>query len=74
MLYKEWKLFYEKIAQNLDLQLNYEKEAANVLNNLLKQKKMNLLSEKKLDQLIKNKEVVVFGAGPSLEKTILKYK
>ncbi len=74
MLYKEWKLFYEKIAQNLDLQLKYEKEAANVLNNLLKQKKKNLLSEKKLDQLISNKEVVVFGAGPSLEKTIIKYK
>ena len=74
MFYNEWKFFYEKIAQDLNLQIEHEKEAANVLNNLLKQKKMNLLSEKKLDQLISNKEVVVFGAGSSLEKTILKYK
>jgi len=74
MLYKEWEFFYKKIEQNLDLPLKYEEEAADVLNNLLKQKKKNLLSEKKLDRLINNKEIVVFGAGSSLEKMILKYK
>ena len=74
MFYKEWKFLYERIAQDFYFQENYEKKTANILNNLLKQKKMNLLSEKKLELLISNKEVVVFGAGPSLEKTILKYK
>jgi uncharacterized Rossmann fold enzyme len=73
MLYKQWAFFYEKIARDLNLKIEYEKTAANVLDKLLKQEKTNLLSEKKLRQLIKNKEVVVFGAGPSLDETILKY-
>ena len=70
MFYKEWKFLYERIAQDFYFQEKYEIKTANILNNLLKQKKMNLLSEKKLELLISNKEVVVFGAGPSLESSM----
>lgn len=68
MLYKEWKPFYEKIINDLDLNFKEDKDAAYLLDSFLKNKK--IVELKTLENLIKNKEVVVFGAGPSLKKSI----
>lgn len=72
MLYKEWEFFYDKIKQ--DLQLNFEKDiyAASLLDSILDEN--NLTSIKKIESLIKNRCVFVFGSGPSLEETIHTYK
>ncbi len=72
MFYKEWKPFYEKITSQLDLNFKDDKESATILDENIKNKK--LVSVKSLETLIKNKKVIVFGAGPSLEKTIINYK
>ena len=73
MLYKNWITYYKKIAQDLDLPFKQEKIAAEKFNNILREKKLNLVHEKKLKYLLKDKEIVVFGSGPSLEKTIIEY-
>jgi len=74
MLYKKWEVFYNRIAEDLNLKFEAEQNAASILDNILKQKKNDLLSEKKLKELIHNKDVIIFGAGSTLEKTIQKYK
>jgi len=68
MLYKEWKPFYEKIVNDLDLNFKEDKDAAYLLDSILKNKQ--IMKTKTLENLIKNKEVVVFGAGSSLKKSI----
>lgn len=72
MFYKEWKPFYQKILKDFDFQQKSDIKSADILNNLLKDKKT--VSNKKLKDIIQNKEVVVFGAGPSLEPLITKNK
>jgi len=74
MQYSQWNLFYKKIAQDLKLEHEHEKRAASFMNTLLEKKRKNLMHERNLKQLLTNKEIVVFGAGPSLEKTIMKNK
>lgn len=49
-----------------------DEKSAGVLNKLLEKKK--LFSFSKLGDLLKNKEILVFGAGPSLESFILRHK
>jgi uncharacterized Rossmann fold enzyme len=68
MIYNEWKPFYEKILRDLELNFKGDKNAAFLLESILKNKK--ILDIKTLKNLLKNTEVVVFGAGPSLEKSI----
>jgi uncharacterized Rossmann fold enzyme len=68
MFYKDWKPIYEKIAKDFNFQLENEKNSVGLLEKLLNNK--NIVSIKELDNLLKNKEVVVFGAGPSLDKSI----
>jgi uncharacterized Rossmann fold enzyme len=65
MFYKDWKPIYEKIAKDLNITKNADKQAANILNNLIKSNKQN--SKEKLKNILKGKEVIIFGAGPSLE-------
>lgn len=72
MFYKDWKPFYQNIVNDLKLNFEKDKDAALLLDFLLKNKK--IISIKKLENLIKNKEIIIFGAGPSLEKSILKHK
>ena len=67
MFYKDWKPLYEKIINDLDLNFKKDKDAAILLDILLTNKKT--ISVKKLENLIKNKEVIIFGAGHSLEKS-----
>lgn len=68
MLYKEWKPFYEKLINDLNLNFKEDKNAAYLLDSILKNKK--IVGVETLKKLIKNKEITVFGAGPSLKKSI----
>ena len=72
MFYKDWKPFYEKIVNDLKLNFEKDKDAAFLLDTILSNKK--IVSIKRLEKLIKNKEIIVFGAGHTLEKSILKHK
>ena len=71
MNYKEWEPIYNKISKELKYPLKNEEKSAYILNKLLKNN--NPKSIDKLRRLIQNKDVVIFGAGPSIEK-ILKYQ
>lgn len=72
MHYKKWKPFYDKIKKDLQLNFGKDKDVAEFLNSLLDEK--HLLSIKEIKKIIENKEVFIFGAGPSLEETIRKHK
>ena len=73
MDYKDWKSNFEKIVSDFNYSVEADEKAAYVLEKLL-QEKNNLFPISKLKDLINNKEIVIFGAGPSLEKSILKHK
>ncbi len=72
MFYKDWNIIYKKIVQNLDLQFDKDLIAADILNKILDRKK--IVSIKEVKKIISDKEVFVFGAGPSLESSIDKYR
>lgn len=73
MLYKQWKPFYNAIKQDLKLDFKKDKKAAETLNKILDEQK-NILSENKLKNIIQNKQIIVFGAGPGLKNIIKKNK
>ncbi len=68
MFYKQWEPIYEKIAKDFNFQLENEKKVVDVFDKLLNKKK--LLPLKKLEEIISGKNVVIFGAGPSLKDSI----
>lgn len=72
MFYKDWKPIYQKIAKDLNFQEENDKLAADVLNQLLQNNKIGTL--KKIEKMINEKEVIVCGAGPSLERSLIIYK
>jgi len=72
MYYKEWEPIYKKILDDFNFSLKDDEKSADLLNSILQ--KNNLYGVKKLENMIKNREIVVFGAGPSLEKSIIKHK
>ena len=72
MHYKEWETYYRKIIYDLKINFEKDKYAASLLNSILKNKK--LITTKNLEDLIDNKEIIIFGAGNSLEKSILNHK
>jgi len=72
MYYKEWKPIYKKIAKDFNFTEKKEKKSAETLNSLLQKKKLHPISH--LKEIIENKEIIVFGAGPSLEETLVKNK
>src|SRR4030043_2216196 len=72
MFYKEWAPIYKKIVDDFGFSIKKDELAANVLEGLLKKKKPFLIKE--LKELIYDKEVIVFGAGPSLENSIERNK
>ena len=72
MHYKQWEPTYKKIVTDFDYSVEDDEEAAEILNKLLQNN--NPISINKLENLIKNKEVMIFGAGPSLEPSIIKHK
>jgi len=68
MFYKDWNSIYERISKDLNLKLNKERKSADLLDKLLDKK--DDFSLKKLEEIIKDKEIMVFGAGPSLVNSI----
>jgi hypothetical protein len=72
MIYKDWQLIYKNIAKDFNFPETKEKKSAETLKSLLKKKKLHPI--KNLKELIEDKEIIVFGAGPSLEETLVKNK
>ena len=73
MDYKKWEPIYEKIAKDFKFSVEHDEAAADLIDKLL-QKKKNLFLVSELGELLGNREIIVFGAGPSLETSISKYK
>jgi len=76
MLYKDWKVFYERILDDFNYEIKKDIESAKILDTLLSNKK--LFSVNRLKKLIRGNEIAIFGAGPSLsdslENSIKKYQ
>lgn len=72
MFYKDWEPIYRKISEDFNFSMEKEEQAVDLLNKILREKKR--LSIKKLADLINGKDVVVFGAGPSLVAAIKIHK
>ena len=72
MFYKDWEPIYKKIAEDFDYKIENDKKATIILNELLHKKQ--LFSLIKLEEMINNKEVVIFGAGSTLENSITLHK
>lgn len=72
MYYKEWEPVYKKILDEFNFSVKADEESAVFLDCILEKNK--LYDVKKLESIIKNREIVVFGAGPSLENSIAKHK
>ncbi|KYK22990.1 hypothetical protein AYK21_03125 [Thermoplasmatales archaeon SG8-52-2] len=68
MFYKDWEPIYEEIAKDFSYNLEKEQKSVEVLDNYLEKKGIFPLD--KLDEIVKEREVIVFGAGPSLEKSL----
>jgi len=68
MFYKDWKPIYEEIAKDFNYMLEKEMKSTEMLDDLLKKRNKFPLDE--LYGKISDKEVIIFGAGPSLEKTL----
>ena len=72
MFYKDWEPIYEEIAKDFNYNLEKEQKSVEVLDNYLEKKV--IFSLDKLDEIIKDGEVIIFGAGPSLEKSLNLHK
>ena len=72
MIYKNWEQIYKKILKDFNIKESEDKISAELLEILLSNKPIFPLED--LNQLIKDKQVFVFGAGPSLENSIIKNK
>jgi len=71
MFYKNWAPIYNQILKEFNFSKQEDTKAAEILNDLLKDK--ILFPIDKIKDIIQNKDVVVFGAGPSLDKQIKKH-
>lgn len=72
MFYKDWEPLYDKITKDFVFQVEKDIQSADILNKLLQKK--NQFSIKKLKKTIYRKEIVIFGAGPSLEQKLIQHK
>jgi len=71
MNYKDWESHYKKILKDFDFSMEKDIESAKNLDEFLQCR--NELDIDSVKKFIEDAEVVVFGAGPSLEKTICKH-
>lgn len=73
MDYERWKRFYKSIINEFGYSEEKDIESARILDEILREKDVdgNL---KRLKDLIHGKDVVVFGAGPSLSRSLGKYR
>lgn len=69
MKWEGWRPWHERIVKKLDLDPTRDESAARVLNDLLPNE-----GDGQLRKIIEDREVIVFGAGPSLEGDILRLK
>jgi uncharacterized Rossmann fold enzyme len=72
MYYQDWVTIYKKIISDFNIEKEDDIQAAKILNQLLQNKKF--FSLKELERIITKKEVVIFGAGPSLEALLISKK
>jgi len=72
MNFNYWGKIYKEISRDLNINLEEEKNASSIFNKILIEKKNdnNII---RLKNLIYDEEVVIFGAGPSLKTSIIKY-
>jgi len=68
MLYKNWEIFYKKIIDDFNFEIKKDNESAKLLDSLLSNKK--LLPEDRLEKLIRENNVAIYGAGPTLSNKI----
>lgn len=69
MEWRTWQPWYERIVERLNLNPEEDKAVAETLNKLLPENSLDRLKE-----IVKGRECIVFGAGPSLEPDISKIK
>jgi len=72
MNFNEWKIIFKEISNDLNLSFDKDLDSAKILEKLLINKK--IISIEKLKNLIFKKNVYIFGAGPSLEEDVKKFK
>jgi uncharacterized Rossmann fold enzyme len=65
---KEWEVFYNEIMDDFGFDKDRDVESAIILNNLLDNADKYPIEE--LEKLIKDREVFIFGAGPSIKRHI----
>jgi len=65
MEWEIWKPWYEKIVRELNLDVNADEKAAELLNDLIPEPNIG-----EMENLVRGRRCVVLGAGPSLEKDI----
>ncbi|MHA1311594.1 MAG: 6-hydroxymethylpterin diphosphokinase MptE-like protein [Candidatus Helarchaeota archaeon] len=70
MEWKEWKKYYEIIRKKLEISETSDERSARLLNKLLKGRVNVKLIEKKLEDLIRNRNVFIYGCGPSLKSSL----
>jgi len=63
MRYEEWEGFYKKIREDLGISEEADREAARLLDTLVEPPELE-----RLEGRIREREVALFGAGPSLEE------
>ncbi len=68
-----WKNYYFKIISDFGFDENKDLESAKILKDLILKYKNNI-DISKLKEIINNKVVYIFGAGPSLKRHINQYK
>ncbi|AEH06322.1 6-hydroxymethylpterin diphosphokinase MptE-like protein [Methanothermococcus okinawensis] len=66
---KEWKPIYDKIMDDFGFNKENDLKSAFILSDIINNTKNNIPLDS-MEELIKNKDVYVFGAGPSLKKHI----
>jgi len=71
MNFTTWEPFYKNIVADFNFSTEDDERAAALLNNLLQK---NPSAIDKLKDLIDSKDIFIFGAGPSLESSIIKHK
>ena len=73
MDYNKWEPFYREIVNDFSYSFEDDEKAAEILNKLV-QKNNSCFAIDKLEDLIKDREIVIFGAASSLEASILEHK
>jgi uncharacterized Rossmann fold enzyme len=71
MKFQEWEPFYKEILNDFSFSLHDDIKSAEILNSKLEN--LNICKKEYIQKIIKNKNVIVFGAGPSIEEFLDMY-